>query len=97
LGKIPYAITLLSLYRHALSQCDVDATQLLLASSEIGFDALSFSDLLGSDIDPNDLLASIFQRVPICDPDTIFVRPVGTLTIDFDAGDRFACAQSSAT
>src|SRR5215472_2063576 len=33
------------------------------------------------------------QRVPICDPDTIFVRPIRSLTIDLDAGDRFACAQ----
>jgi len=93
LGEIPYAIALLSLYRRAFSQCDIDAAQLLLASREIGFDALSFSDLLGSDIDPNDLPALVFQRVPICDPDTISVRPIRSLTVDLVAGDRFACAQ----
>jgi hypothetical protein len=48
---------------------------------------------LGSDIDPDDLPPPVLERVPICDPDTIPVRPIGTLTINLNAGDRLACTQ----
>jgi DNA invertase Pin-like site-specific DNA recombinase len=53
-----------------------------LIGGEIGFDALAISDFLSGDIDPDDLPRSVFERMPVCDPDTIPIRSVGTLCRD---------------
>ena len=42
---------------------------------------------------PTTFPVPLLQRVPVCDPDAIDIRTVGPLTVDLDAGDRFARTQ----
>ena len=93
LGKLPYAVSFLGLCLDALRQCFVQVAQLVLAGGEVGFGTLSCGNFLGGDIDPDDVPARVFRRMPVCDQDAIYIRPVGPLTVDLDAGDGFARTQ----
>ena len=65
--------------------------ELAFAGPERSLSALALGDLLGGDIDADDLAVTVAMGMPIGDPET-FVDMVGALAGDLDAGDGIAGA-----
>ena len=65
--------------------------ELAFAGPQRGLGALALGDLLGGDIDADDLTVGVAMRMPVGDPETL-IGLVGALAGHLDAGDGIAGA-----
>ena len=68
-----------------------ERVELAFAGPERSLGALALGDLLGGDIDADDLAVTVAMGMPVGDPEA-FVGLVGALAGDLDAGDGIAGA-----
>jgi len=65
-----------------------------VAGSELCFRSLAFRDLFSRDINRYNFATQVLHRVPVSNPDAIYIGAIRSLSVYLDTGHRFARIQN---